>query len=307
MNRGAGKVLPWSLVATISLTLSVAGMAAYFLAGPNAARGAIAGAIVGFFAALMGNRLRAVAASVAVILAAAASLTAPEWVTLLVVIPVMSALVGWESGTIGSRCFVFALFAWIMLDARAVPAGDGSLVMAFALAALFGIVAAVGTGKEGMRPPTPGGRFYGVGVFVSLTAGLIITLLVTTLFTDANAHWVMLMFAMRAFAAPGTHADSALRFAVGTVLGATVAGAALDLPVPMVALQLTGVACLLMGLRVLPGESPLASALISAGVIFIVAPNQDSAVFRLEAAVIAASLAVAFNWLFDRLQVRFSR
>ncbi len=304
MNSNAGKVLPWSLVAIIVGTICIAALPSWFLLGPDYARGAVAGVMVGFFGSAMGNRYFAIAAGFAAALATGISMTSPKWVTLVVVIPAMAALLGWESGKVGSRCFVFALFAWIMLDAKVSPHEDGSLALVFFVAAGFGILIAIWSGKEAMRPPTPGGKFYGYSVAFSLAFGLILLLLVSKLFTNANVHWLALMFAMRFFAAPGTHTDSALRFAVGTVLGATIAGAMLDLPVPVIAFQGVGVGCILMGLRRLPVETPLTAMLICAGVIFVIAPTIDSAAFRLEAAVIAVTLAVILNWLMDRLEER---
>jgi hypothetical protein len=305
MNSNAGKVLPWSLVAIIVGTICVATLPAWLLLGPDYARSAVAGVMVGFFGAVMGNRYFAIAASFATALATSISMASPEWVTLVLVIPAMAALLGWESGKVGSRCFVFALFAWIMLDAKVSPHGDGSLALVFFLAAGFGVLVALCSGKEAMRPPTPGGKFYGYGVTVSLVIGLILVWLVSKLFTDANAHWIVLMFAMRFFAAPGSHSDNALRYAVGTVLGATIAGAMLDLPVPVIALQVVGVGCTLMGLRMLPAETPLTAMFICAGVVFVIAPSVHAAVFRLEAAVIAVTLAVALNWLMDRIEERW--
>jgi hypothetical protein len=63
---------------------------------------------------------------------------------------------------------------------------------------------------------------------------------------------------------------------------------------------------MLMGLRLLPSGTPLTAMLISAGVIFVITPTIDSAVFRLEAAVIATSLAVALNWVMDRVEEMLS-
>jgi hypothetical protein len=302
MNQAPGKVLPWHLVALICGTLGLAVLAVLWMFGPAAVPGALAGVIIGVFGSLMGSRRLAAGAAVAVGVATYVDFASPSWVTLVLVVPAMSALVGWEAGKIGSRCFVFALFAWIMLDARAQPQGDGSLALGFLLSAIFGISVVVLSGKESIRPPTPGGDFYGLAVFISLWLGLVVIMLVSTLFPSAYAYWMALMFAMRFFAAPGLHVDGALRFAVGTVLGATLAGAALGLPLPELSFQLVGVGCMLMGLRLLPAGTPLTAMLISAGVIFVITPTIDSAVFRLEAAVIATSLAVALNWVMDRVE-----
>jgi hypothetical protein len=302
MKQTAARVLPWSLVATICATLGVAVLFSFWLLGPVAVPGAVAGVIIGFMGTMMANRFLAAGAVIAVGLASLLDFVTPSWVNLVLILPVMSALVGWEAGKVGSRCFVFALFAWIMLDARAQPSGDGSLALGFLLASALGIGVVLLAGKESIRPETRGGRFYGFAVFVSLWFGLAVIASISSLFDGAYAYWMSLMFAMRFFAAPGTHVDGALRFAVGTVLGATVAGALLGLPLPALVFQVTGVASMLMGLRLLPAASPLTAMLISAGVIFVLTPTVDSAVFRLEAAVIATALAVALNWVMDRLE-----
>ena len=312
MKQSAGKVLPWHLVATIFATLGVAVLSSYWLFGALAVPGAVAGVIIGFMGSMMANRYLAAGAVIAVGLASYLDFISPPWVNLVLIIPVMSALVGWEAGKIGSRCFVFALFAWIMLDAQVqpqprfqfqlVPVGHGSLALGYLLASALGIAVALLTGKESIRPPTPGGKFYGFAVFGSLWFGLVLITLISALFDGAYVYWMSLMFAMRYFAAPGTHVDGALRFAVGTVLGATVAGALLGLPLPALAFQVMGIASMVMGLRLLPAASPLTAMLISAGVIFVITPTIDSAVFRLEAAVIATSLAVGLNWVTDRLE-----
>ncbi len=302
MNQAAGRVLPWHLVATIFATLGVAMLCSFWVFGPAAVPGAIAGVIIGYMGSMMANRYLAMGAVVAVGVATYLDFATPPWVNPVVIIPVMSALVGWEAGKVGSRCFVFAMFAWIMLDARAQPPGDGSLALTFLLSSALGIAVALLSGKESIRPPTPGGQFYGFSVFVSLWFGLVVIMLISSFFDGAYVYWMSLMFAMRYFAAPGTHVDGALRFAVGTVLGATAAGALLGLPLPSLAFQSMGIVSLVMGMRLLPTASPLTAMLISAGVIFVITPTIDSAVFRLEAAVIAASLAVALNWVMDRLE-----
>ncbi len=306
MKQTAANVLPWSLVATICATLGVAVLSSLWLFGPGVVPGAVAGVIIGFMGSMMGNRLLAAGAVIAVGLASYLDFVTSPWVHLVLTLPVMSALVGWEAGKVGSRCFVFALFAWIMLDARAQPVGDGSLALVFLLASMLGIGVVLLAGKESIRPQTPGGSFYGFAVFVSLWFGLAVIASISSLFDGPYTYWMSLMFAMRFFAAPGTHVDGALRFAVGTVLGATVAGALLGLPLPGLVFQVTGVASMLMGLRLLPAESPLAAMLISAGVIFVLTPTVDSAVFRLEAAVIATALAVALSWVMDRLEEALS-
>ena len=290
--------LPWRFVAIISALLVGAVLITPALAGPHAVAGAAAGVIAGFFGTAFGSRWKAAAGIVIVLAATSASILTPDLITLAVIIPAMAALVGWEAGSAGSRTFAMSLFAWIVLVNATTGGGGGlALTVAFAAWALIGIIAAMATGAEALVPARPGGRGYGFSLFVGLACGLVLAFLIARLFEDAHTHWIALMVALRSLDAPGTHSKNALRTGAGAILGAVFAGVLLTLPLHDAALKISGVLALLLGLRLLPARSPASPALISAGIILAFATSMESALFRVQAAIIAAALAMGLAWL----------
>lgn len=87
-------------------------------------------------------------------------------------IPVLAALVALDAARTGSRGLVLALFGWIICLGPAKTAGEPAVLAAFALASGAGIALAWALGIERRLPGRPGGRRYGIALFLFLCAGL---------------------------------------------------------------------------------------------------------------------------------------
>jgi hypothetical protein len=112
------------------------------------------------------------------------------------------------------------------------------------------------------------------------------------------------MLAMRALAQPGTHRAKALTFGTGSVLGAGLAGLVLTLPLPLSIVHGLGIVLLVLGLRWLPAQRALGPGLISAGVVLATAATIGTALFRAEAAAMAALYVLGFSWLSELILQR---
>ena len=291
-------------MSAIIASFAVAGGATAFLVGPDMASVAVAGVMVGLFGSLFGDRIRATAAAGTALGATALGMASPGWVSFAIVIPVMAALVGRESDRTGSKTFVFGLIAWIILLAPAGSGGGWTLIAVFVAAATFGIGVAIMMGVEARilaGPHVPG---YGFSLGIALAAGLALAFLIAGRFEGSHTQWIALLFAARALDAPDAHLSKAVRTALGAIAGAAAAGALLALPLPSPAFAVAGILLFVLGLRLMPANTPLSPALTSAAVILGTAPDQASAVFRVEAAAIAAGLAVALIWCVRALRAR---
>ena len=295
------RLLPWRLVAAIFAVFAVCVGASVAALGPAAAPGAMAGVLVGFFGTLFGDRRRSALAIVVVALATAASATAPDWARFVVVAPALSILTGWEAARSGTRAAVFAAMAWILLHAPAADGAGAPLFVAFGCSAVLGLVSALRFGVEGRAARDAAGLVYGIMLGTAMAIGLALAFLIAQRFDSSHSQWIALMFVARGLDPPREHARGALRTGLGAAAGAGAAGAALALPLPAWAFASAAVVLLLSGLRLLPAGTPLSPALISGAIILGVAPSPDSALFRAEAAAIAAGLAVALSFGVGRL------
>ena len=273
--------------------------------GPDMASVAVSGVMVGLFGSLFGDRIRAAAAAGTALGAIALGMVLPDWVSFAIAIPVMAALVGRETDRAGSKTFVFGLMAWIILLAPA-NSGDGwTLIAVFVAAAAFGIGVAIVTGVEARIPAGPHLPGYGLSLGIVVAAGLALAFFIAGRFDGSHTQWVALLFAARALDAPDAHLSKAVRTALGAMAGAAAAGALLVLPLPSPAFAVVGMLLFVLGLRLMPAKTPLSPALTSAAVILGTASDQASAVFRVEAAAIAAGLVVALIWSVGALRARF--
>ncbi len=296
--------LPWPLVGIIFATICAAGVAAAHFAGSDTVPAAVSGAIVGLFPTLFGNRKRAALAIITVLAATWASLIAPDWIRLAVIIPVMALAVGYEAATRGTKTMAFAIIGWIILLSPAAAGVGWALLPVFAAAALLGLTVALAIGAEAAVPPQAPNRAYGVSLALALAIGLTLAFAIARHFENAHSGWIALMFAARAFDPQGQHRRRAFYTALAVTGGAACAAAALTLPVPHAAFRIAATALLLLGLRMAPAPGVGSAALISAAVILGVAPTVASAEFRIEAAMIAAALAISLSWLTGRIAAR---
>ncbi|WP_162797874.1 FUSC family protein [Sulfitobacter sp. JL08] len=286
-------VLPWRLVMIPLLVMCAVSMAAVYAFGPVYAAGAGAGVALGFFGTLFSTMRKSALGVLAVVIATAPTIWFPEWVRFAVVIPVMAALAGRELAQDGTRTFVFAIISWILLLGPALNGADGGiLVLVFVLSACVGAGLAAAMGAQGKVPPTDVESGYAVAHAIALAIGLALALWIAKLFDTPHTHWIAMLFAVRALDPPGQHLHRATRRGFATVVGAGAAGLLVILPLSAVVFKLVGAAFMLVGIRYLTSGAARSTALMSAGVVLATAPTAETALFRIEAAVIAAALVV---------------
>jgi hypothetical protein len=302
----ARRVLPWRLVMIPFVVMCAVALAAAYAFGPVYASGAGAGVALGFFGTLFSSGRQSILCALAVVVATAASLWCPEWVRFAIIIPAMAAVAGRELAQDGTRTFIFAIISWILLLGPVLNGADaGILVLVFVLSAGVGAALAAGMGAQGKVPPTDVETGYAVAHATALAIGLALALLIAKLFDAPQTHWIAMLFAVRALDPPGQHLHRATRRGFATVIGAGAAGLLVLLPLSPVAFKLIGAAFLLVGIRYLTSGAARSTAFMSAGVVLATAPTTETALFRIEAAVIAAALVVGLFLLVDFVRSLF--
>lgn len=300
------KLLPWKVVAILFGTFCIAALIS-ILIDPLTLPAAIGGALVGLFSTTFADRYCALLAAVISAAATVVGFFSQEWIWVAFIIPVMAACAGLEVIHRGSKSMVFAIMAWIMMS---VPAGAGvgwPLLGVFLLAVTLGISVAVFTGLESRLRTGAPARNYGISLFIGLCAGLWLAFGVASFYEQVYSFWIAMLFTSRALDPPDSHRRKALAAGFGTVLGAALAGITVMLSLPGYLLKALGVLLLILGLRLIPLKSPLTPALMSAAVILAAVPDPDIAAFRIEAAIIAASLAVVLSFIIQALKLCFAK
>jgi MFS family permease len=294
-------LLPWKAVAILFGTICAAALMSVLI-DPATLPAGIGGALVGLFSTIFGNIHRAALAACLSMTVTIIGFFSPDWVWIVFVIPIMAAFVGLEVTHRGSKSLVFAIMAWILMT---VPAGAGvgwPLIGVFMLAAILGTCIALFTGLEGRLDTGTPNRAYGISLFLGLCVGLWLAFVFASFYELSYSFWIAMLFTSRALDPPASHRRQALIAGYGTVFGAALAGISLMLPLPPGLFTGLGVLLLILGLRLIPLKSPLSPALIS--VIFAAAPNHEIAVFRIEAAIIAATLAMVLSFTIEVLRRR---
>jgi len=280
--------------------------ATVILFGPDMAPVALAGVMVGLFGTLFGTRYLALAAAGAALAATGFGLAVPGWAGTAIAIGAMTGLLGREADRSGSKTFVFGIMAWIILVAPAAAGGGWMMVAVFATATAFGIGVAIMLGAEARIPLAPHVPGYGMALGIATATGLALAFAIAANFDGTHTQWIALMFAARGLDAPGSHRKKAVRTGLGAMAGAAAAGAVLALPLPSIAVTAAGLVMFVLGLRLLPAQSPLSPAFVSAAIILATAPDTAAADFRIMAAAIAAGLAVSLNWAIGAASRLFS-
>lgn len=293
-SKSSRRVLPWSLIWKLSAAGgSLLVLAAVLSPGGVGFAPAMTGFIPGLMARTMGRPPASCIAVLSLAIALASLLLWPDIAGLWIVATLLGLGAGIESGTIGGRAFVAALYGWLSILLVPAMPPIGTALPWLLIGLTWGLVAARLLGLTAIAAPPPSGRRFAAGLVVFLLAGLFATLVLAERFGSPFGHWVVLLFVVRALTPQGHTLSAALRFGAGAAIGCALAlvMTAFDLPdgVPLpLALCL-----LLIGLRYLPHPMPLAPAAITAAVLLGTAPGQDAALFRLEAALIVVALTFA--------------
>lgn len=255
--------------------------------------GAVTGLILGFFGTLFGGRVKTTYAIASVFLASTVTNVIPAWVSFYALAPAFAMLAGTELAHFGTRVSVFAIMSWIVLYSPATFGADLiPLLFVFSISAIAGTAMVVVLKAEGRVVPVRVERGYAVAHGCALAIGLVLAQLISSQFNNPNSHWIALLFAARALDPPGSHAAQAGRKGFAMVGGAGIASVLVMLPLSLVWFKLVAVAFFLIGMRYLPSGRSLSPALLSAGIVLLSSPTNQTALFRAEAATVACGLVV---------------
>ncbi|WP_428926162.1 hypothetical protein [Marinibacterium sp. SX1] len=286
--------LPWPAVAILlGTSLGAAALAA--LVSPAAALPALAGALAGLVAGFLAPPGRETLPLLAGLAALALLLASPGPALLGLLALVLCALSGWEAMASGGRAAVLALYIWLAV--QVIPAMPGTAlavpVAAAALLAGWGVARASGLSGKAARPPCS--PLHGLILALYLAFGLGLALLVMHHLDSPFAHWIMLIFTMRALAPPAMTARATLRFGLGAGLGCLAGLAAIALHPPHGLAIALALACLVGAIRLVPHPRPFTPALVSAAVLLLVAPDAHAALFRMEITALVVTLSLGLS------------
>lgn len=296
----APRTLPWPAVAIfLGKILSAAGLAA--LITPGAAIPALFGALTGLAGTFMSPRDHSLPPLLVGLLALGSLLFNPSAPVLWLIGFVLCGLAGWESVRSGGRAMVLVIYTCLALHLIATMPPVTIAAPVAAAAMLLGWIAARVTGLAGKASQPPGPPFHGVMLTLYLSIGLALSLLVMHLMASPYAHWVALIFTIRALAPMDMTTRSTLQFGLGATLGCGLALALIALGTPKPVLLALCLPCIIAALRLLPHPRPYTPALASAAVLFLVAPDVHDAFIRLEVTGLVVVLSLALSTLLGLL------
>ncbi|MBB96989.1 MAG: hypothetical protein CML68_20625 [Rhodobacteraceae bacterium] len=286
--------LPWPAVAILLGTpLGAAGLAA--LITPAAALPALFGALAGVAGSVLAPAKRSLAPMLAGLITLGLLLLHPSQPVLWVMALCLCALAGWETVRTGGRAMVLVIYACIGL--HLVPAMPPVSIAApvAAAALLAGWAIAQMTGLAGKAAPAPASPLHGVMLASYLAIGLALSLLVMQVMQSPFAHWVAMIFTMRALAPMDMTTTSTLHFGLGATLGCLAAMAVIALGLPEPLLMALSLPAVIAAFRLVPHPRPYTPALVSAAVLFLAAPDLNDALVRLEVTLVVVFLSLSLS------------
>lgn len=288
----APRPLPWRLVAGFAAGLLVP-VAAAAAIDPRLAPAAAGGAALGLFGPAMGGYGRSAAGAV-LALAVLALGPGAGWIDPRLGALLLAGLAGLEVWRSGGRSLTWSLFAGVMVvhagaTGPALPAAG-----VFAGACAAGAVLSALHGLGGRFAPPPAGRLQGLEHACFLAVGLLLSLVLVARIDAPHAIWIAQLFVLRGLAPAELRVPITLRFAAGVAAGAGIA-AALEAagiaahPGLRVAAALLGV---VVGLRGVPVRPAVTAGAFTLAVLLGTGPTPSDALFRAEAALLSAALAI---------------
>ncbi len=289
--------MPWPAVFLLIALLAIGIIPGAMLAGDNAGA-VVLGVLAGVFSSLVSPKRQIPWPLIAGGLALGLMVLFPTRPALFLFAISLSAICGWETTKTGGRSGVMALFLCVGLQLTpAMPPLEQAALPAL-LGLAFGWLATQATPLAGQACQPPAPLRFGVGIAVFLSAGLAIAVFAIHHVQESLAHWLAMLFLLRAMAPPGELISGAVRFGIGTITGSLVALLLITLGLPPTLMLAGGGLMFLMGLRMLPHPWPYAPAAFSAAVLMATAPSIHAAIFRIEAAVFAVFISTALATMF---------
>lgn len=307
----APRRMPWPRVLGVLIVLAgpmiAAGSLDGFAPGGLVLVGA-AGVVCGLVGAVFGHTRQAAIATLAAWGAASLVHAAGPGVDPRLVALGLAVLSGLEAWRTGGRAMTIAIVATVLLHSasRAPPPWDPTTAGVFAAAAALGFVAIWAAGGVGSRAPAPAPPTEALALVLFLAIGLFVTITLTQTLHRPEAIWLILMVVFRALVPPRTAFVAHLRFAVGAVLGALLAGLLAEVVIAPFGLSgdhvVRGVISALAvatGLRFMPAQNIVPPLAYSVAAVTIVSPSASTALIRGEDAIGIAAFAMALSFCLD--------
>lgn len=259
------------------------------------------GLIVGLAGSILGQRPLSVAAGLTLVAATALLLASPTVPWLWAIGTVLVFAAGFETATLGGRAFVLALYGWLSVVLMpSMPPVETALPF-LALGLFWGAGWASVLGLNGIAAPPPTKRAFGIGLVLFLLTGLSASTLAAVWQAAPLGYWMVLLFIFRAIAPQGKTVGSAVRYGIGAALGCAVAILVTPLQMPEEITAPLAFGMGVLGLRFLPNPGPWSAAAFTAAILVGTAPGQDTALFRLEAALFVVALTASLAVVMDAL------
>ena len=294
-------VIPWRHTLITAAAALVITLPAYLTAGPGAALGAMAGMVVGGFAAMSGTVWRAGLVGVATVAATAVVVSVPSVWTIVVISALFIASVGLESARVGTRTAVMALFGFLMAIVGLGFGGDWPTVPFMALGVVGGALTVHGLAMAGLLPKLLLPPVGAVALMLFLGIGLALSFILIAMLDEPRSYWIGLLFVGRAIVPFEAQRKSALRFGRGAMVGVIVAMAVQALTLPAAVQLMIAFAAGVIGLRTLPHPLPIASGCFTVSILLSTATTFGEAVFRAEAIAIVVGIILVVSFGIDRL------
>lgn len=307
----APRRMPWRRVIGVLIVLAIPMIAAGSLDGfasGSLVLTAAAGVICGLAGAVFGQIRQALLAILVAWTAASLVETPTPGIDPRAVALGLALLCGVEAWRSGGRAMTIAIAATVLLHtaSRTAPPWDLTSAAVYAASAGLGFVAIWAAGGVGSRAPQPAPATEALALVLFLAIGLCLTITLTQTMHRPEAIWLILMFVFRALVPPRAAYIAHLRFAIGAVLGAFLAGLlAQGVLGPFGLAQnhlVIGTICALAvatGLRFMPAQNIVPPLAYSVAAVTVVGPSASTALIRGEDALGIAALAMVLSFGLD--------
>lgn len=192
-----------------------------------------------------------------------------------------------------------AVLIWVLPKAGL---SEPQIAGLFAAGLAGGLGLACLTGLAGIAKVPAEGDRAGLQQAIFLALGVALSITLARQLPSAHALWVVDIFVIRAITPSHLAISKAWRYAIGTLIGvALVLGLEHSGLLTAQSMHITAALTLVIGLRLLPVGPPWPTAFFTIAVLFSLAPTPDDALFRSEAALLAAGLAILLRVLLNQL------
>ncbi|WP_172330456.1 hypothetical protein [Mangrovicoccus sp. HB161399] len=296
------KLLSWHDTLGIAAASILACLAGYFAFGALAVPALAGGVLLGIAGSMMGSPGRAAASGALVLLLLLLHVALPG-IDIRLIALALPLAAGWEAARPGGRAFTLALMSMgLIVAVDRAGAAPALTLPIYAAGVAYGLAAARLLSLQDFPAQPPEGDHAGLRHALFLAIGLALAVSLAGHLRSSHSIWVVQFFVMRGLAPGHMALPSALKFALGVLIGTAAAILLESIGASRPPLSYgIALAALLAGLHSLPSGPPWTPAALTVALLLLTAPTPDAAVFRGEAALMAAGLAIALATVLGRL------